>query len=79
MDDLKQRAEIVLEKLNIVEKGKRFREIEAESMNPAFWQDNERATKLMQEMALLQKETESYEKIKEILSGGNYEDLANSS
>jgi peptide chain release factor 2 len=75
MDDLKKRAEIVLEKLNIVEKGKRFREIEAESMNPGFWQDNERATKLMQEMALLQKETESYEKIKEILSSGQYEYL----
>jgi len=73
MDDLKKRAEIVLEKLNIVEKGKRFREIEAESMNPGFWQDNERATKLMQEMALLQKETDSYEKIKDILSSGQYE------
>jgi peptide chain release factor 2 len=44
-------------------------------MNPGFWQDNERATKLMQEMALLQKETESYEKIKEILSSGQYEYL----
>ena len=73
MDDLKKRAEIVLEKLNIVEKGKRFREIEAESMNPGFWQDNVRATKLMQEMALLQKETDSYEKIKDILSSGQYE------
>ena len=73
MDDLKKRAEIVLEKLNIVEKGKRFREIEAQSMNPGFWQDNERATKLMQEMALLQKETDSYEKIKDILSSGQYE------
>ncbi len=75
MDDLKKRAEIVLDKLNIVEKGKRFKEIEAESMNPGFWQDNERATKLMQEMALLQKETDSYEKIKEILASGQYEFL----
>ncbi len=75
MDDLKKRAEIVLEKLNIVEKGRRFREIEAESMSPSFWQDNERATKLMQEMAMLQKETESYEKIKELLALGKYEEL----
>ena len=75
MEDLKKRAEIILQKLNIVETGRRFREIEAESMNPAFWKDNERATKLMQEMATLQKETESYEKIKELLSLGKYEEL----
>ena len=75
MDDLKKRAEIVLEKLNIVEKGRRFREIEAESMNPGFWSDNERATKLMQEMGKLQKETESYEKIKELLASEKYDEL----
>lgn len=75
MEELRKRAEIILEKLDIVEKGRRFREIEAESMNPSFWSDNERATKLMQEMATLQKETESYEKIKELLALGKYKEL----
>lgn len=73
MEDLKKRAEIVLEKLNIEEKERRFREIEAESANPDFWKDTQNATKLMQEMSLLQREIESYKKIKELVSKEQYE------
>ena len=63
MEDLKNRAEIVLKKLDIEGKRTRFREIEAKSTDPEFWKDNQTATKLMQEMGLLQKEISSYEKI----------------
>lgn len=75
MEDLKKRAEIVLEKLNIEEKERRFREIEAASTDPEFWKDNETATKLMQEMSLLQKEIESFKKIKELLAQEQFDQL----
>ncbi len=75
MEDLKKRAEIVLEKLDIERKRIRFKEIEAESANPDFWKDTEKASKLMQEMGRLQKEIGSYEKIQEILKSGDYKFL----
>ncbi len=76
MDELKKRAEIVLEKLNIVEKRKKFSEIELTSANPDFWKDNQKAAKIMQEMALLGKEIESYEKIQQLLEENKIEELA---
>ncbi len=75
MDDLKKRAEIVLAKLNIDEKERRFREIEAASVDPEFWKDGLNATKLMQEISLLQKEIESYKKIKELVEVEEYDEL----
>lgn len=75
MDELKQRAEIVLKKIDIEEKRRRFAEIEAESMGPDFWKDSASATKLMQEFGLLQKEIESFEKIQELLAAENYKEL----
>lgn len=75
MEDLKNRAEIVLKKLDVEEKRRRFREIEAESTNPDFWKENARATKMMQEMGALQKEIESYEKIQRLLAEEKYDEL----
>lgn len=75
MEDLKQRAEIVLNKLNIEDKRRRFREIEAQSTDPEFWKDNQKATKLMQEMGLIQKEIESYEKIQSLINDEKYDEL----
>lgn len=75
MENLKQRAKIVLDKLNIEEKKVRFREIEAKSAHPDFWKDTESASKQMQEMGMLQKEIESYEKIKKFLLDEKYEEL----
>lgn len=75
MDDLKNRAEIVLKKLNVEEKRVRFHEIEAQSVAPDFWKDSMSATKLMQEFALLQKEIENYEKIERLVSEGKYDEL----
>ncbi len=75
MDELKQRAEIVLQKLNINEKRIRFNEIEAKSVDPNFWKDTEAATKLMQEFGALQKEIENYEKIQKLVSDERFEEL----
>lgn len=73
--DLKQRAEIVLKKLNIEEKRVRFKEIEVKSTDPDFWKDTEKATRLMQEFGALQKEIENYEKIQEMVANERYEEL----
>lgn len=75
MEDLRERAQIVLEKLNIEEKRRRFREIEANSSNPDFWKDNQAATRQMQELSSLQKEIESYEKIQRLISEEKYNEL----
>lgn len=75
MEDLKNRAEIVLKKLNIDEKRTRFKEIEAKSTDPDFWKDTEKATKLMQEFGALQKEIENYEKIQNMVANERYEEL----
>ena len=75
MDELKKRAAIVLERLNVDEKRTRFSEIETESTNPDFWKDTKRATKLMQEMGLLQKEIQSYELIQKLVAEEKYEEI----
>lgn len=75
MDDLKSRAEIILEKLDVEKKKTRFREIEAQSTDPDFWKDTENATKLMQEMGQLQKEIESYEEIDKLLASQQFDQL----
>lgn len=75
MEDLKKRGEIVLKNLQIEEKRRRFKEIEAESLAPDFWKDNQKATKLMQELSLLQKEIESYETIEKLLKEEKFEGL----
>ena len=75
MEDLKKRAEIVLEKLNIEEKKRLFREIESETMDPLFWTDNKKATERMKEFSLLQKEIESYEKIQKLINEEKFEEL----
>lgn len=63
MDELKERAKILLEKLNLEEKKQRIHELEAESTVPDFWNDNRTATAKMKELALLQKEIENAEYI----------------
>jgi len=75
MDDIKTRAQNVLQKLNLSEKRKRLSEIQKESSDPDFWKDNEKASSRMKEMASLQKEIEDAEKLEALLSSGNLKDL----
>lgn len=67
MDDLKERAKILLQKLNLDEKKIKIKELEADSTDPDFWQDNQKATAKMKELALLQKEVENAEYIELLL------------
>src|SRR5690554_4709393 len=67
MQDSIERAELLLERLDIDKKELRFKEIEAKSTDPDFWKDSNKATSLMKEMGVLQKEIESYKKIRSMI------------
>ena len=71
MDDLIDRAKILLSKINIEEKETSLREIEALSSDPDFWKDSQAATKKMKEMAALQKEIEDTKKLQEYIDSNN--------
>ncbi len=73
--ELKERAEIILQKLNLPEKEIELKKIETESMSPDFWKDTQNATSLMKEMGNLQKELESARRLKELLDLGHFSEL----
>lgn len=75
MDDLDLRIKKILEKLNIEEKRKKIREIEAESTHPDFWNDRNLATSKMQELATLQEEIDKAEKLKTLQTSANTKEL----
>lgn len=70
MEELKERARRLIESLNIEEKRKKIREIEAESAKPYFWQNHQAAAIKMKEMSDLQKELEEIEQLQNFLSLG---------
>lgn len=71
MNDLLDRAKILLGKMDVEEKKVRIRALEAESMNPDFWKDTASATQKMKEMAAIQKEVEDGEKLKQYIESNN--------
>jgi len=75
MDDLNLRIEKALEKINLDEKRKRIREIEAESLHPGFWNDRKAATAKMQDLAMLTEEIAKTEKLQSLQSLGDTKEL----
>lgn len=67
MEELKKRAQIVLEKVDIAQKEKRIKEIEAKSIDPDFWKDSQNAAQMMREMATLQKEIDDIKILHELI------------
>lgn len=67
MEELKKRFQELLEKLNLEEKRKKIAEIEVESADPAFWQNNQEASRKMQELTDLQKEIDEIEELENLL------------
>jgi peptide chain release factor 2 len=67
MDNLIERAKVLLSRIDVAQKQVRIREIEAMSVGPDFWRDSQAATKMMKEMAALQKEVETAQKLTEYI------------
>lgn len=73
MEDIKDRVQKLLEKVDIQEKKKQIRELEAESVNPLFWQDHQEAAKKMKLLSDVQKEVAAIEHLQELISKGVYD------
>lgn len=71
MDELKQRSQKLIDKINLEEKRKKMEEITNESSNPSFWQNNEVASKKMKELASIQKEIDKIESLQALVENGN--------
>lgn len=71
MEDVRERAQKLLKKVNVDEKRKQFRMLEAESMKQDFWQDHATAAKKMKEMSSLQKEIEEFEMLQMWIEEGD--------
>lgn len=71
MDDLKTKFSEIKNKLNLEEKKKRIAEIEVLSTNPNFWNDRENSTKLLKEMAYLNKQVKLMEDIEILIELGD--------
>lgn len=75
MDDLSHRAKKVIEALQVEEKKKRIRELELESSDSNFWQDNQRASAKMKELSGLQKEVEEADMLQLMMDENQWEDV----
>ncbi len=70
MEELKQRIEKVIEKIDAPVKERMLKEIEAESIDPSFWKDPQNAAGKMKEMASLQKEIDRAREIRDLFDSG---------
>lgn len=70
MEEIRERIEKLVTKVNADEKRKRIRELEAESSHADFWQDHQTAGQKMKELSSLQKEVEEIELLQMWLDEG---------
>ena len=61
MEEIRERYQKLVEKINPDEKKKRIRQIELDSEKPGFWQDHQTGSQKMKELSDLQKEVEEIE------------------
>jgi peptide chain release factor 2 len=71
MNEIKERADKIMQKVNILEKKKQVDILEAESMAPNFWQDHQSAAKKMKELSTIQKEIEELELLNLMIEEGD--------
>ncbi|HZE87538.1 MAG TPA: peptide chain release factor 2 [Methylomirabilota bacterium] len=74
MDAIKNRVEKLVQKVQVDEKRKIIRAIEAESTHANFWQDHQAAAIKMKELSNLQKEIEEIELLQMWIAEGEYEE-----
>lgn len=76
-DELLDRIAKLKSALDLNSKEKRIKELEEESQNPQFWQDHERAGRLMAELSELVEQIKQIKEVeKEIEQGGDLEKVA---
>ena len=73
MEEIRKRAENLLEKLNIEGKRKKIRELEKDAADPSFWKDRNIAAEKMKELANLQKEFLEVEELSQLIASGQYD------
>ncbi len=71
MEELKQRIEKVIEKIDTPVKERMLKEIEAESIDSSFWKDPQNAAGKMKEMASLQKEIDHAKQLQLMFNSGD--------
>jgi peptide chain release factor 2 len=76
MDEIKQRVNRLIERLEIDNKKEQIKLIEEESSSADFWKDNQEATEKMKELARLQKELEDISKLQLLISEGKAEETS---
>lgn len=70
MEDLKKRAQKVLEKMSADSKRKEIRDLEIQAEKPEFWQDNQAAAVKMRRLATLQQEVSKLDELDEFIQLG---------
>jgi len=71
MDNLEERINKAVQRVDIEGKRYKLKEIEAESVVPDFWKDNQKASTKMREMANLQKEIDKAEELRMVFDSGD--------
>jgi peptide chain release factor 2 len=71
MNEIKERADKILQKLNLPQKKKQAEILEVESMAPDFWSDHQSAAKKMKELSAIQKEIEEMELLQLYIDEGD--------
>ncbi len=74
-EELKGRINLIKQKLNLEEIHRQIKEIEAQSMDPDFWRDREKASAKMKKLGELQKEIEEVEELERLLAEDRLEEL----
>ena len=70
MDELKERIDNLVSKLNIEKKKEEISQIEKESASPDFWKDSKTASSKMKNLAALQREIDDVIGLKELIDEG---------
>jgi len=74
MENIKERVEKLVEKVDAESKRKKIRELEVMSLKPDFWQDHQKAAGVMKELSDLQKELEEIELLQLLISENELEE-----
>jgi len=75
MEEIKKRIELIKQKLDLPEKQRQIKEIEAQSVDPDFWRDHKTASEKMKKLGELQKEIEEVEELEKLVSEGKLDSL----